>query len=345
MSLVNIRMKWLPTFLFLLLVALPTRAFAQDAPAPGAAAPGAAEAEVEEEWKLERKEILKEIELEVKKQLDILVTKEKIVKEQLVKWRLEPPWAWPIQKSPKTIAQVEADLMKVLEAEAAKKFPIKQHQKRVAEEVEQKFKMSGVGDQVAFTVRGGRGTNTNIDGTVQAITAERIRIRQRWVHRDDIPEEYQAMFYEEVNAKMRKEYVEREQRIYDAKVENFKFEQRQDRLPGELLKAFYVPDRRQKNASLRNPNPEAWISREETVNLLYAVMRKAVGDKLRKEITEAKFKEAEYEYVTELKEWMPIDVAEDWRAAQAAKAAAAQPGEGGMEGGPPPEGMEGPPPM
>jgi hypothetical protein len=153
------------------------------------------------------------------------------------------------------------------------------------------------------------------------------------------------MFYEEVNAKMRKEYVEREQRIYDAKVENFKFEQRQDRLPGELLKAFYVPDRRQKNASLRNPNPEAWISREETVNLLYAVMRKAVGDKLRKEITEAKFKEAEYEYVTELKEWMPIDVAEDWRAAQAAKAAAAQPGEGGMEGGPPPEGMEGPPPM
>ena len=91
------------------------------------------------------------------------------------------------------------------------------------------------------------GVSLRFDGEGTTLFRETTtRIRQRWVHRDDIPEEYQAMFYEEVNAKMRKEYVEREQRIYDAKVENFKFEQRQDRLPGELLKAFYVPDRRQK---------------------------------------------------------------------------------------------------
>lgn len=344
MRLLSIRIEWLPT---LLLVLLASGVLAQEAAAPVAAEPATAteaEAEAEEEWKLERKEILKEIELEVKKQLDVQVTKEKVVKEQLVKWKLDPPWAWPIQKSPKTVAQVEADLLKVLDAEAAKKFPIKQNRQRVAAEIEQKFRMFRVGDNVSFTVRGGRGTNTNIDGTVQKITAERIRIGQRWIHRDDIPEEYQALFYEEVNAKLRREYEEREQRVYDAKVDNFKFEERQERLPGELLKAFYVPDRRQKNASLKNPNPEVWISREETVNLLYAVMRKAVGDKLRKEITEVKFAEAEYEFVKELKEWMPIDVAEAWRAAQAAKTETAPPTGEGMEGGPPP--MEGgPPPM
>lgn len=345
MRLVSIRMEWLPTFMLALLA---YGVLAQDAPAPAAAAAAAADeaapaAEAEDEWKQERKEILKEIDLEVKKQLDVLVTKEKVVKEQLVKWKLDPAWAWPIQKGPKTVAQVEEDLLKVLEAEATKKFPIKQHQQRVAAEIEQKFRMFKVGDLVNFTVRGGRGTNTSIDGTVQKITAERIRIGQRWIHRDDIPEEYQALFYEEVNAKLRKEHEEREQRVYDAKVDNYKFEERQERLPGELLKAFYVPDRRQKNASLKNPNPEAWISREETVNLLYAVMRKAVGDKLRKEITEAKFTEAEYEYVKELKEWMPIDVAEDWRAAQAAKTEAAPPPGEGMEGGPPP-GEGGPPP-
>lgn len=336
MSLLGRRIEWLSALM--LMVLLFSRVAAQDA-APAPAAGGGDE--FEEEWKQERKEILKEVELEVKKQLDVLVTKEKVVKEQLVKWKLDPPWAWPIQKSPKTVAQVEADLLKVLDAEAAKKFPIKKHVERVAQEIEQKFKMYGVGDHVQFVIRGGRGTNANVEGAVQKITAERVRVGLRWIHRNDIPEDYQALFYEEVNAKLRKEYEEREQRVYDARVDNYKFEQRQERLPGELLKAFYVPDRRKQNASLKNPNPEAWISREETVNLLYAAMRKAVGDQLRKKITEEKFAEAEYEYVKELKEWMPIDVAESWRAAQAAKAEAT-PAEGeGMEGGP--EG--GPPPM
>lgn len=301
----------------------------------GAAAPAVDDFD-DDDWKLDRKEILKEVEREVQAQLEVLVTKEKIVKEQLVKWKLEPPWEWPLQKSIKTLAQVEAGLLEVLEKEAAKKFPLKKHHERVAQEMAEKFKMYKVADNVSFQVRGGRGTNTLVEGTVQVISAERVRIGLRWIFRDDIPEEQQALFYQEVNDKLRQEYEEREQRIYDARVDNFKFEQRQERLPGEMLKAFYVPDRRKKNASLRNPNPDSWISREEAVNLLYVAMRKVVGDQLRAKISAEKFKEAEYEYVKEKKEWMPIDVAERWRAQQAAKVEAEHPHEDGMMDGPPP---------
>ena len=64
---------------------------------------------------------MKEIELEVKKQLDILVTKKKSSRSN---WS-NGDWSrrgLAHQKSPKTVTRLEADLMKVLEAEAAKNF-------------------------------------------------------------------------------------------------------------------------------------------------------------------------------------------------------------------------------
>ena len=93
---------------------------------------------------------------------------------------------------------------------------------------------------------------------------------------------------------------------------------------------------------MKNPNLDTWITRKEAVEILYELQRKIEGEKLRKSITEKKFKAMEYEWVADRKEWMPIYIIEEMREEERRKQEAAQRGAGGMtmDGGMPP-----PPPM
>lgn len=320
----------------LLLLVAGLFAQAQDAAAP------AADAAAEDDWKAERTQIEKEIEQEVQAELDRLVTHEGIVKILAQQWKITPPWSWPVPEQYKPIKAIEEALDEVLKKEADKRFPAKEREKFTVE-AKEKYPLHQEGDTVSFTLRGGYGANVEVHGTFMRLSPERIRVGSRWINHRDLDEDTAARFYADENARRIEEYVIRENSKYDARIASYIFDEKQMRLPGELLKANYVPDLRKKNASPKNPNLETWITRKEAVAILYELQRKIEGDKLRKTISEKKFKAMEYEWVADKKEWMPIYIIEEMREEERRKQEAAQRVAGGgmpMDGGMPP-----PPPM
>lgn len=311
-----------------------------------AAAAATDDAALEDDWKAERTQIEKEIEQEVQAELDRLVTHEGIVKILAQQWKITPPWSWPVPEKYKPSKAVEEALGEILKKEADKRFPAKEREKFTVE-AKEKYPLHQVGDSVSFTLRGGYGANVEVSGVFTRLSPERIRVGNRWINHRDLDEDTSARFYADENARRIDEYVIRENSKYDARIANYIFDEKQMRLPGELLKAHYVPDLRKKNASVKNPNLDTWITRKEAVEILYELQRKIEGEKLRKSITEKKFKAMEYEWVADRKEWMPIYIIEEMREEERRKQEAAQRGAGGMpmDGGMPPDGMPPPPPM
>ncbi|NMA47406.1 MAG: hypothetical protein GX945_12675 [Lentisphaerae bacterium] len=306
-----------------------------------AQAQGAAES-AEDDWRAERAQIEKEIEQEVQAELDRIVTREGIVRTLTQQWKITPPWAWPIPEKYKPIKAVEEALDEVLKKEADKRFPAKEREK-FAVEAKEKYPLYKEGDTVTFTIRGGYGANVEVHGTFMRLSPERLRVGNRWINHRDLDADTSACFYADENARRIEEYIIRENSKYDARIANYIFDEKQMRLPGEFLKANYVPDLRKKNASTKNPNLDMWITRKEAVDILYELQRKIEGDKLRKSISEKKFKAMEYEWVADKKEWMPIYIIEEMREEERRKQEAAQRTAGGD--GMPMDGGDMPPPM
>ncbi|MBR0457616.1 MAG: hypothetical protein IJJ26_00115 [Victivallales bacterium] len=291
-----------------------------------------AQAEADDEWKEERKELEKKIRQMTDEWLKKNVTKPILTKGLALRWRaIKPAWSWPLLKPKRSLAAVREDLEKRMEAQYRKENR-EPTVKELTEAGREKYKMYQVGDIVKFKIRDGKGVNTIVEGRLTSVSFDFLRIGQRFVNRVDMDNETLALFYKDINDQMVDEYVKHEQRVYAAKLGNFVDENVQEQLAGEILKEGYVPKQMKPNAE-RSPNLARWETREEFMDKLYKKVYEEMKARKTKEFEEKVYKEAEYVYVKEAKEWMPVDVAETYRA-NLANQQKPNEGEGeGMEGG------------
>ena len=204
-----------------------------------------------------------------------------------------------------------------------------------------------------ITLRGGRGyAAREIEGRLEAITVNRLRIGHRMISRNDLDEETQALFYDEVNQKMVEKYILQEQRRYKAIKEGFVNEWVSMAYPDMLMSEGYVPKQYIINKTQRNStNPQTWIQRNVYLDALYRTLLKKEIERITPEITKDFFENAvekfqekigceyNFEFVKEAGdppgtgEWMPTNAADEFRMKKEQEGAENKP-EGGEQPAP-----------
>lgn len=235
---------------------------------------------------------------------------------------------------------------------------------KLEEEGHKKYVLYQLGDgidrpNVEVQLRGGKGTNTRVKGRLQAVRADRLQIQNRYINRNDLDEESQAMFYKEVNDRFVKEYVQTELRKYHALRENYVSDWCEFLLPDELMKELYIPknyDKIVSNQQLKNverlkrisTNSHNWISRIDFVKNMFIKkftdQKAKLTPKMENEIFPKASETVEFDdgskpssnYEKYKGEWMPQSVANSLREAEQQQQ---QQGPGGEFGGQPPADM------
>ena len=327
------------------------------------------EEEGETDWHIERAKLEAEVERSVQKRLDREVTVEKVINGLSRTIPQLAPWTSPVKAPELTKDEVEEELMKEIQKEAKVKFP-EARREEFKGEAEEKYKMWKRNDDVDFVIREGRGNDTHVQGKLQEISSERVKVfPRRTVNVRDLDDDTKARLYKVFHDKAVEEYVANENRRYDVKIEGYKMDEKEKRLPDSYLKSGYIPNlatimeggtinKRRLMLRLTSPNPDHWIARKDYVDELYKQLREEAGARMKDEEANRVFKAKGYMKVNkktfkkliesgmpedDVSGWMPRseynrlqqeqrEMIENERAQQGGGG-----GEPGMDGGMPPE--------
>ncbi len=155
----------------------------------------------EVDWKVERKKILTQIEQQVAAEVNKVVDPKKVAAQLRLKW--------PVTAPKKSLKEIEEEVKKRIERMVDEKYPMEGKEEEYRKQAEAKYRLHKIGDRVSFVIRGGRGTNTFVEGRFDAITATRIKVSNRWIVRSDMAMSDVACFDPDVH----KRYVERYARV------------------------------------------------------------------------------------------------------------------------------------
>lgn len=184
----------------------------------------------------------------------------------------------PTDNKDKIVARVR----EAAKAKAIKTIEPERRKQEVIARAAEIFQMYRIGDLVSLELRSGVGVGAYVDNQpLHSVNEERIIVGKRHVIRDDISLEDQAKFYDDLNAKMREEYVANQQSKVDAEVESFVENECFINTAPAFLRANYIPDITNQYASMTTAKPEYWIPKRDFINRL----RKTLIDLLFKERT------------------------------------------------------------
>jgi len=153
--------------------------------------------EDDESWKAERKKIMQQIEKRVEAELKRRVDPKQIAARLRLKWPIQPPTA--------TVEEIKEEVERKIQQMVEKKYPLAGKEEQFRKEAEKKYRLYKIGDHVSFIIRGGKGTNTLVEGRLEKINDVRIKVGNRWIIRSDISMEDLARF----DSIIHKKYVER----------------------------------------------------------------------------------------------------------------------------------------
>ena len=308
--------------------------YAQDAPADDA-------------WKQERKELKEQIKKKAVAKAEKQVDKKGIEKKihqyfTLLCQRLKVVADWSTREPDRTKEQVSDKVKSGIQKQVDRKYPPKTKED-FEQDGKEEYRLYERGDEVSFTIRGGLGTNTLVEGKVYAVTENRVQVGNRWIVRKDMNEETQGHFYPAVHERLVEKYVRVHLIRWKILRDGYFEELLRDKLPDELLKAGYLP----KTYSLRTSTElDNWVPAQKLVDYFYETQVAKTAEKLEPGIEKQVF--ANNGYVKHEGEWMPQQVAESL-AAKLKNLVSERPGEYEDPGmlPPPPEedyGPPGPPP-
>jgi len=287
------------------------------------------EEEGETDWHIERAKLEAEVERSVQKRLDREVTVEKVINGLSRTIPQLAPWTSPVKAPELTKDEVEEELMKEIQKEAKVKFP-EARREEFKGEAEEKYKMWKRNDDVDFVIREGRGNDTHVQGKLQEISSERVKVfPRRTVNVRDLDDDTKARLYKVFHDKAVEEYVANENRRYDVKIEGYKMDEKEKRLPDSYLKSGYIPNlatimeggtinKRRLMLRLTSPNPDHWIARKDYVDDLYKQLREEAGARMKDEEANRVFKAKGYMKVNKktfkklIESGMPEDDVSGW---------------------------------
>ena len=287
------------------------------------------EEEGETDWHVERAKLEAEVERSVQKRLDREVTEEKVINGLARTIPQLGPWTSPVKAPELTKDEVEEELMKEILKEAKVKFPDSRREEFKGE-AEEKYKMWKRNDDVEFVIRDGIGSDTRVQGKLQEVSSERVKVYpRRTINVRDLSDETKARLYKVFHDKEVEDYVANANRRYDVQIEAYKMDEKEKRIPDAFLKSGYIPNlasiiengvvnKRRLVLRMTSPNPEHWVARKDYVQDFYKQLREEAGARMKDEESNRVFKAKGYMKVNKkvfkklIESGMPEDDVSGW---------------------------------
>jgi hypothetical protein len=163
--------------------------------------------------------------------------------------------------------------------------------KKFHKQAQETFPKWDIGDRVSFTIRGGRGPNTKVEGTLRTVAAQRIQVGDRWIIREDIDEATLVRLDPELHRAKVDQFVRRRQReAADEKEEYYK-------------ERYAVHGRRLMRESMYALHDKRWIPANKLLQMAIDYRRQRVLDTIKPRIEESIFRTSGY--VRRNGRWVP----------------------------------------
>ncbi|NOY80710.1 MAG: hypothetical protein GXP31_06860 [Kiritimatiellaeota bacterium] len=237
----------------------------------------------EADWKVERRKLLTQIEQQVAAEVNKAVDPKKVAAQLKLKW--------PVTAPKKSLKEIEEEVKKRIQKMVDKEYPMEGKKEEYRKQAEAKYRLHKIGDRVSFVIRGGRGTNTFVEGRFDAITATRIKVSNRWIVRSDMAMSDVACFDPDVHNR----YVERY-----ARVQLNKYKIRRVDYAEALRKKFV--DQAYKDAGYIKWGKN-WIAARDLLDRAIAFQRKQLETRIRPKLEREVF--TKKGYMLFKGEWMP----------------------------------------
>jgi len=280
----------------------------------------AAEPPTAEQWKAERAQLEELIGAKVRTEVAKVVNPRRVA-EGLV-------FPWPVKEPKATLPEMKVAIEKQVAAETEAKLPLAK-EAAFKEEGQAKYKLLKAGDDIEFSLRGGRGANSHVQGKIMRVTADRLQVGTRWIATRDVDDDVLALLLPEANDRAVNDYVQRETRRYGLQRERFAEDARERITPVLMTDNGYV---RVKVAKPGKFDPTAWQPMktlfEAELEKQKAAAALGAGKTIEAEIYKAN------RYVFFENEWMPESVMQAVLAKRAEETTPAQTPE--TPGTPPP---------
>ena len=243
-------------------------------------------------WEKKRDQIYKQVEQRLAAELNKRVDPRRIAR--YYHWEYPPK---PPTMSPKEVkAAVEKKIRQMVDA----KYPLAGKETQYRKEAEAKYKLHKIGDHVSFIIRGGRGTNTLVEGRFDGMNEVRIKVGNRWIVREDMDVEDLARFDPVIHKRYIKRYVRFHLNTYKVKRVDYAEQLRKKIEPQMYQAANYVIWGRR------------WVPVKPLLDMIVAWQRKQWEKRLRPRIEKELF--TKNGFVKFKGKWMPKKNAESLKA-------------------------------
>jgi hypothetical protein len=115
--------------------------------------------------------------------------------------------AWPLTAPVKTVAEVNEAIKAAVEKEVTRRYAGADDMGRLGAEAQAKYRVYKVGERVSFRTMAPLGKDAPVEGMLIAVSEAKIHVGNRWINRNDVPEEVQARFYPELASRAADRYV------------------------------------------------------------------------------------------------------------------------------------------
>jgi hypothetical protein len=175
-------------------------------------------------------------------------------------------WEAPVKYPALTPKEVRALAAAAVEAEILAKFSEEYQQKFRADaqkEAEELYRLRKDGEEIAFSTRNSEAPNAAVSGKLRGVTGDRVKIGMRWVLRIDIPDEVQAIIWQDAHQKAVREYCKRREQALQADLKFARLDAEKKIYPDIFRQNGYVPDIFNAASNRDKVVDEHWISAKE----------------------------------------------------------------------------------
>ena len=244
------------------------------------------------DWRQRRTEILQQIEVAVKQQVEADLPATQLAEE------LGLPY--PVPKPSRSIDEVLAEVRE----QARKAAPRPERDLAVlSQEAERLYPLFKVGDQV--TLRTNLPASPVVSGTIYQISATRIQLGHRWLLYQDLVEEHRIALDEPRTMLRRQNYVSQQLRIFESAVQEQQLPIIRQLLPGKMREAGYVcldPGSKDIMAAA------LWQPMEKYFQTALEHAHAEAAERLRPTVEKRIFSENGFRYYESRKEWRPAGI-------------------------------------
>lgn len=199
-------------------------------------------------------------------------------------------YPYPVPSPTRSVEEVEKLALAAARADVEQKYP-PDLAKKFHKQALETFPKWDIGDQVSFTIRGGRGPNTKVEGRLRTVAAQRIQVDNRWIIREDIDEATLVRLDPELHRAKVDQFVRRRQRELQAEKDEYR-EQR-----------YAAHGRRLMRESMYALHDKRWIPANKLLRMVIEYRRKRILDTIKPRIEKSIFRSSGY--VQRNGRWVP----------------------------------------